>query len=130
MDRFTKGVLGGAIGMVALYALGKTVFKGRRGTDSGGHEREHSEKKTVDAPKDESAVQCSFTEKEIEDLALSEKRSKPRRIFNLYKLLSKKNDGNIITDLFHKPENYIFEACVNGERICINIKPKTVRQNA
>lgn len=128
MKGFVGTVLSGAIGLAALYVVGKIAFQA-------GHDIAEAECKyeqlqrgiSAKTAKPESPDEEEETDipEETTDIAIPEKKqSKLGMLFGLRKMLSKKG-GSVVGDLIQNPENHVIEACVKGREIHVNVKPRT-----
>lgn len=128
MKGFVGTVVSGAIGLAALYVVGKIAFQAghdiaeaecryeqlQRGIE---HKTNKSDVIVVDDP-EETAEETS------EVVPEKKKQSKLGMLFGLRKLLGKKG-GSVVGDLLQNPENHVIEACVKGREIHVNVKPRT-----
>lgn len=127
MKGFVGTVLSGAIGLAALYVVGKIAFQA-------GHDIAKAECKyeqlqrgisAKTAKPETSDEEENGIPEETTDMAISEKKqSKLGMLFGLRKMLSKKG-GSVVGDLIQNPENHVIEACVKGREIHVNVKPRT-----
>ena len=128
MKGFVGTVLSGAIGLAALYVVGKIAFQA-------GHDIAEAECKyeqlqrgiSAKTAKPESPDEEEETDipEETTDIAIPEKKqSKLGMLFGLRKMLPKKC-GSVVGDLIQNPENHVIEACVKGREIHVNVKPRT-----
>ena len=127
MKGFVGTVVSGAIGLAALYVVGKIAFQAghdiaeaecryeqlQRGIE---HKTNKSDVIVVDNPEE--------TVEETADVVPEKKQSKLGMLFGLRKLLGKKG-GSVVGDLLQNPENHVIEACVKGREIHVNVKPRT-----
>lgn len=127
MKGFVGTVVSGAIGLAALYVVGKIAFQAghdiaeaecryeqlQRGIE---HKTNKSDLIVVDDPEE--------AEEETAEVVPEKKQSKLGMLFGLRKLLGKKG-GSVVGDLLQNPENHIIEACVKGREIHVNVKPRT-----
>lgn len=131
MKGFVGTVLSGAIGLAALYVVGKIAFQA--GHDIAEAECKYEQlqrginSKTVKTAKPETPDEEEEADipEETTDIAIPEKKqSKLGMLFGLRKMLSKKG-GSVVGDLIQNPENHVIEACVKGREIHVNVKPRT-----
>ena len=127
MKGFVGTVVSGAIGLAALYVVGKIAFQAghdiaeaecryeqlQRGIE---HKTNKSDVIVVDDPEE--------TAEETAEVVPEKKQSKLGMLFGLRKLLGKKG-GSVVGDLLQNPENHVIEACVKGWEIHVNVKPRT-----
>lgn len=128
MKGFVGTVVSGAIGLAALYVVGKIAFQAghdiaeaecryeqlQRGIE---HKTNKSDLIVVDDPEE-------TAEEAPEVVPEKKKQSKLGMLFGLRKLLGKKG-GSVVGDLLQNPENHVIEACVKGREIHVNVKPRT-----
>lgn len=128
MKGFVGTVVSGAIGLAALYVVGKIAFQAghdiaeaecryeqlQRGIE---HKTNKSDVIIVDDPEE-------TAEETAEVIPEKKKQSKLGMLFGLRKLLGKKG-GSVVGDLLQNPENHVIEACVKGREIHVNVKPRT-----
>ena len=128
MKGFVGTVLSGAIGLAALYVVGKIAFQA--GHDIAKAECKYEQlQRGISAktakPETSDEEEENGIPEETTDMAISEKKqSKLGMLFGLRKMLSKKG-GSVVGDLIQNPENHVIEACVKGREIHVNVKPKT-----
>lgn len=130
MKGFAGTVVSGAIGIAALFVVGKIAFQA--GHDIAEAEMRYeqlqkglnikeSKKKTivVDEPNNnvdpDEPKQITIPEKKQSTLGM---------LFGLRKTF-KKGGSSVIGNLLHDPENHIVEACVEGREIHVTVKPKS-----
>lgn len=131
MKGFVGTVLSGAIGLAALYVVGKIAFQAGHDIAEAECKYEQLQRginaKTVKTAKPEMPDEEEEAEisEETTDIAIPEKKqSKLGMLFGLRKMLSKKG-GSVVGDLIQNPENHVIEACVKGREIHVNVKPRT-----
>ena len=127
MKGFVGTVVSGAIGLAALYVVGKIAFQAghdiaeaecryeqlQRGIE---HKTNKSDVIVVDDP----AEDLEETAEEVPE----KKQNKLGMLFGLRKLLGKKG-GSVVGDLLQNPDKHVIEACVKGREIHVNVKPRT-----
>lgn len=127
MKGFVGTVVSGAIGLAALYVVGKIAFQA--GHDIAEAECryeqlqrgiEHKTNKSDVIVMDDPAEDLEETAEEVPE----KKQSKLGMLFGLRKFLGKKG-GSVVGDLLQNPENHVIEACVKGREIHVNVKPRT-----
>ena len=131
MKGFVGTVLSGAIGLAALYVVGKIAFQAGHDIAEAECKYEQLQRginaKTVKTAKPETLDEEEEADipEETTDIAIPEKKqSKLGMLFGLRKMLSKKG-GSVVGDLIQNPENHVIEACVKGREIHVNVKPRT-----
>ncbi len=131
MKGFVGTVLSGAIGLAALYVVGKIAFQAGHDIAEAECKYEQLQRginaKTVKTAKPEPPDEEEEADipEETTDIAIPEKKqSKLGILFGLRKMLSKKG-GSVVGDLIQNPENHVIEACVKGREIHVNVKPRT-----
>lgn len=131
MKGFVGTVLSGAIGLAALYVVGKIAFQAGHDIAEAECKYEQLQRginaKTVKTAKPEMPDEEEEADipEETTDIAIPEKKqSKLGMLFGLRKMLSKKG-GSVVGDLIQNPENHVIEACVKGREIHVNVKPRT-----
>lgn len=131
MKGFVGTVLSGAIGLAALYVVGKIAFQAGHDIAEAECKYEQLQRrisaKSVKTAKPETPDEEEETDipEETTDIAIPEKKqSKLGMLFGLRKMLSKKG-GSVVGDLIQNPENHVIEACVKGREIHVNVKPRT-----
>lgn len=131
MKGFVGTVLRGAIGLAALYVVGKIAFQAGHDIAEAECKYEQLQRginaKTVKTAKPETSDEEEEADipEETTDIAIPEKKqSKLGMLFGLRKMLSKKG-GSVVGDLIQNPENHVIEACVKGREIHVNVKPRT-----
>lgn len=127
MKGFVGTVVSGAIGLAALYVVGKIAFQA--GHDIAEAECryeqlqrgiEHKTNKSNVIVVDDPAEDLEETTEEVPE----KKQSKLGMLFGLRKLLGKKG-GSVVGDLLQNPDKHVIEACVKGREIHVNVKPRT-----
>lgn len=129
MKGFVGTVLSGAIGLAALYVVGKIAFQAGHDIAEAECKYEQLQRgisaKSVKTAKPETLDEEADIPEETTDIAIPEKKqSKLGMLFGLRKMLSKKG-GSVVGDLIQNPENHVIEACVKGREIHVNVKPRT-----
>ena len=127
MKGFVGTVVSGAIGLAALYVVGKIAFQA--GHDIAEAEcRDEQLQRGIDAKTDrKEAIVLDDPDEDAEapaEVVPEKKQSKLGMLFGLRKLLGKKG-GSVVGDLIQNPENHVIEACVKGREIHVNVKPRT-----
>ena len=127
MKGFVGTVVSGAIGLAALYVVGKIAFQA--GHDIAEAECRYEQlQRGIDAKTDrKEAIVLADPDEDAEasaEVVPEKKQSKLGILFGLRKLLGKKG-GSVVGDLIQNPENHVIEACVKGREIHVNVKPRT-----
>lgn len=127
MKGFVGTVVSGAIGLAALYVVGKIAFQA--GHDIAEAECRYEQlQRGIDAKTDrKEAIVLDDHDEDAEapaEVVPEKKQSKLGMLFGLRKLLGKKG-GSVVGDLIQNPENHVIEACVKGREIHVNVKPRT-----
>lgn len=127
MKSFVKTVVGGMIGLTALYVVGKIAFQA--GYEIAEAEcryeqlQRNIEAKTNVKEADEADKREETADAPVE-IAPDKKRSKLGMLFSFRKIFGKEG-SSVVGDLIQNPENHIVEACVKGREIHVNVRPKT-----
>ena len=127
MKGFVGTVVSGAIGLAALYVVGKIAFQA--GHDIAEAECRYEQlQHGIDAKaakKDAIIVEDPVEDmEETAEVVPEKKQSRLGMLFGLRKFLGKKG-SSVVGDLLHNPENHVIEACVKGREIHVNVKPRT-----
>ena len=127
MKGFVGTVVSGAIGLAALYVVGKIAFQA--GHDIAEAECRYEQlQRGIGAKTDrKEAIVLDDPDEDAEapaEVVPEKKQSKLGMLFGLRKLLGKKG-GSVVGDLIQNPENHVIEACVKGREIHVNVKPRT-----
>lgn len=128
MKGFVGTVLSGAIGLAALYVVGKIAFQAGHDIAKAECKYEQLQRgisaKTAKPETSDEEEENSIPEETTDMAILEKKQSKLGMLFGLRKMLSKKG-GSVVGDLIQNPENHVIEACVKGREIHVNVKPRT-----
>lgn len=127
MKGFVGTVVSGAIGLAALYVVGRVAFQA--GHDIAEAECRYEQlQRGIDAKTGKKdAIFVEDSEEVVEEPAEvvpEKKRSRIGMLFGLHKIFGKKG-SSVVTDLIQNPENHVIEACVKGREIHVNVKPRT-----
>ena len=127
MKGFVGTVVSGAIGLAALYVVGKIAFQA--GHDIAEAECRYEQlQRGINAKTDrKEAIVLDDPDEDVEasaEVVPEKKQSKLGMLFGLRKLLGKKG-GSVIGNLIQNPESHVIEACVKGREIHVNVKPRT-----
>lgn len=127
MKGFVGTVVSGAIGLAALYVVGKIAFQA--GHDIAEAECRYEQlQRGIDAKTNrKEAIVLDDPDEAVEapaEVVPEKKQSKLGMLFGLRKLLGKKG-GSVVGDFIQNPEKHVIEACVKGREIHVNVKPRT-----
>lgn len=123
MKSLVKTVVGGAIGIVALYIVGKVAFQA--GHDIAEAECRYEQlQRSIDARTNREDATIAIGPEETVEIVPEKKQSKLGMLFGLRKVFGKKGTS-VVGDLLQNPENHVIEACVKGREIHVNVKPRT-----
>ena len=123
MKSFVEIVVGGTIGIVALYIVGKVAFQA--GHDIAEAECRYEQlQRGIDAKTNREDATLSIDPEENVEIVPEKKQSKLGMLFGLRKIFGKKGTS-VVGNLLQNPENHVIEACVNGREIHVNIRPRT-----
>lgn len=130
MKRFVETVVSGAIGLAALFVVGKIAFQAghdfaevelRYEQLQKGIDMKESKNETVVVNESNNATESE----ETQPITVPEKKqSKLGMLFGLRKAFGK-GGSSVVGNLIRNPENHVIEACVKGREIHVNVKPKT-----
>lgn len=125
MKTFVKTLIGGALGAVALYVVGKVAYQAGHDIAEAEHAYEQTQYKTS-AKEPETTEQSEDTSGEEDTVppVPAKKQSRIGMAVSLWKALKNKNTSPI-SDLIQNPENHMIEACIKGREIHVNVKPRT-----
>lgn len=131
MKNFLSAVVGGAIGLAALYVVGKVAYQ--MGHDMAEAEHHYSEvrRKTEEleqSSKKEDGGTIKANEQQVEETAIAvatpiKTQSKLGLMVGLKRMLGKRE--SVLSNLVHNPEAHRLEAFVEGEELHVNVKPRT-----
>lgn len=123
MKSFSRTVVGGAIGIVALYIVGKVAFQA--GHDIAEAECRYEQlQRGIYAKTNREDATLSIDPEENMEIVPEKKQSKLGMLFGLRKIFGKKGTS-VVGNLLQNPENHVIEACVKGREIHVNIRPRT-----
>lgn len=127
MKGFVGTVVSGAIGLAALYVVGRVAFQA--GHDIAEAECRYEQlQRGIDAKTNrKDVVMAADSEEVVEaptEIVPEKKRSKLGMLFGLRKVFGKEG-SSVVGDLLQNPENHVVEACVKGREIHVNVKPRT-----
>lgn len=131
MKSFVSTVVGGAIGLIALYVVGRVAYQ--VGHDMARAEQHYEEvrKKTAmlesskkeDGGHNEPADKEELKEMTVVEPAPMRKQNKLGLMMGLKRLMSKKE--SMLGRLVHHPEDHRIEAFVDGDELKVSVKPRT-----
>ena len=126
MKGFVGTVVSGAIGLTALYVVGRIAFQA--GYDIAEAECRYEQlQRGIEAKTNrQDAVVIEDSDEDLEapaEIVPEKKQSKLGMLFGLRKLFGKKS-SSVVGDLLQNPENHVIEACVKGREIHVNVKPR------
>lgn len=125
MKTFVKTLIGGALGMIALYAVGKVAYQAGHDIAEAEHAYEQAQHKA--SPKKSETTEQGENAGSDEDAVLPvpvKKQSRLGMALSVWKALKNK-DASPISDFIQNPENHMLEACIKGREIHLNLKPRT-----
>lgn len=129
MKSIVSTLIGGAIGLAALYVVGRIAYRAGHDVAEAEHRCEEARRAAADAnenqeaPEEEGAV--GGAGEDTETPAPVKKQGRLRMLLGLGKMF-RKNGASVIGDLVQNPENHVVEACIKGREIHVNVKPRTV----
>lgn len=131
MKSFLSTVIGGAIGLAALYVVGKVAYQMGHDMAEAEHRYNEVQKKTeeLERPsKKEDEGTPETTDQAAEETAIAvatpiRKQSKLGLMVGLKKMLGKKD--SVLSNLVHNPEAHRLEAFVDGKGLHVDVKPRT-----
>lgn len=131
MKSFLSTVVGGAIGLAALYIVGKVAYQMGHDMAEAEHRYNEVQKKTEElerSSKKEDDGTPEMTDQQMEETTLTvaapvKKQSKLGLMVGLKKMFGKRE--SVLSDLVRNPEAHRMEAFVEGRELHVNIKPRT-----
>ena len=131
MKSFVSTVVGGAVGLIALYVVGRVAYQAGYDMAQAEQHYEEARKKTTalesskkeDGRHIESAVEEEPKETTIVEPAPIRKQNKLGLMMGLKRLMSKKE--SVLGRLVHHPEDHRIEAFVDGDELKVSVKPRT-----
>ena len=124
MKSIVSTLIGGAIGLAALYVVGRIAYRAGRDVAEAEHRRAAADANdNQEAPEEEGAV--GGAGEDTETAAPAKKQGRLRMLLGLGKMF-RKSGASVIGDLVQNPENHVVEACIKGREIHVNVKPRTV----
>lgn len=131
MKSFVSAVVGGAVGVIALYVVGRVAYQA-------GHDMAQAEQHYEEVRKKTEALKSSHKEngghiestieEEPKEMTIVEpvpvrKQNKLGLVMGLKQLMSKKE--SVLGRLVHHPEDHCIEAFVDGDELKVSVKPRT-----
>ena len=121
MSSFIKTVVGGAIGLAALYVVGRIAYQ--VGHDVAEVEHRKTEMPQIKKEEEKNASDSPSSEERLAAAVIPiPKKSFLSSIFGLKRLTDKKE--SVIGRLIHHPEMHQIEAYIDGEELRVKVKPK------
>lgn len=131
MKSFVTTVVGGAVGLIALYVVGRVAYRA-------GHDIAKAEQHYEDVRKKVAALESSkkenggriepAAEEEPKEMTVVEptpvrRQNKLSLMMGLKRLMNKKE--SVLGRLVHHPEDHRIEAFVDGDELKVSVKPRT-----
>lgn len=131
MKNFVSTVVGGAIGLIALYVVGRVAYQA-------GHDMAQAEQHYEEVRKKTAALESSkkedgghieqVVEEEPKEMTVMEpapirRQNKLGLMMGLKRLMNKKE--SVLGRLVHHPEDHRIEAFVDGDELKVSVKPRT-----
>ena len=117
MRSFVSTLIGGALGLVSLYIVGRVAYQAGREIALAEKHYEEVQKKTIE-PK------CEEVEAEVE--TVENPISVPEKKVGFIKGVKNFVGGkNVIGKLIKNPDSHSLEAHVEGNELRVNIKPRS-----
>lgn len=131
MKSFVSAVVGGAVGVIALYVVGRVAYQAGHDMAQAEQHYEEVRKKTEALESShkengghiESAVEEESKEMTIVEPVPMRKQNKLGLVMGLKRLMSKKE--SVLGRLVHHPEDHRIEAFVDGDELKVSVKPRT-----
>lgn len=131
MKSFVSTMVGGAIGLIALYVVGRVAYQaGHDMAQAEQHYEEVRRKTTVlesskkeDNGHIEPAVEEGPNEMTVIEPASIHRQNKFGLMMGLKRLINKKE--GVLGRLVHHPEDHRIEAFVDGNELKVSVKPRT-----
>ncbi len=131
MKSFLSTVIGGAIGLAALYVVGKVAYQMGYDMAEAEHRYNDVQEKTEELERPsrkEDEGMPETTDQATEETAIAvdtpvRRQSKLGLMVGLKKMLGKKD--SVLSNLVHNPEAHRLEAFVDGGGLHVNVKPRT-----
>lgn len=129
MKSFVSTVVGGAIGIVALYVVGRVAYQAGRDMAQAEQRYEEMRRKAVELESAKRDNHSNLESGEPQQVAVIEpapmrKQSTPGLIMGIKRLMGKKE--SVIGRLVHHPEDHRIEAFVEGDELKVNVKPRAI----
>lgn len=129
MKSFIGVVVGGAIGLIALYAVGKMAYQAGHDTAELEHQNSEMRKRLAQlegTDKDDNRADVepvdSSEQTETETAPVIRKPSKIGMLMGIRSLLKKKE--SVIGKLLNHPEAHRIEAFLEGDELKVSVRPK------
>ncbi len=131
MKSFVSTVVGGAIGLIALYVVGRVAYQAGHDMAEAEQHYEEVRRKTAvleSSRKEEGGHNELAAEEEIKEMTVVDpipvcKQNKLGLFMGLKQLVNKKE--GVIGKLIRHPEDHRIEAFVDGNELKVNVKPRT-----
>lgn len=132
MKNFVSTVVGGAIGLIALYVVGRVAYQAGHDMAQAEQHYEEVRKKTVSLEtskkEDGGHIEPAAEEEEPKEMTVVEpatvrRQNKLSLMMGLKRLMSKKE--SVLGRLVHHPEDHRIEAFVEGDELKVSVKPRT-----
>lgn len=131
MKSFVSTVVGGAIGLIALYVVGRVAYQAGHDMAQAEQHYEEVRKKTAtleSSKKEDGGYLEPIAEEEPKEMTIVEtahirRQNKLGLMMGLKRLMSKKE--SVLGRLVHHPEDHRIEAFVDGDELKVSVKPRT-----
>lgn len=125
MNAFVKTLIGGALGLAALYAVGRVAYQMGHDVAELEHKCESAVQRADEEPKDAENGH-EETETPVEEEAKSEPAPSAGKIRMIANLLRRKDrKPSVLGNLIRHPEKHRIEAFMDGETLRVNVRPRT-----
>lgn len=124
MKSFVETVVGGAVGLIALYVVGRVAFEAGKGIA-----REECKYEELQRKNQELENRCvpTVTDEDVQAMAVRKPERKDRKrsgIMSIVGIMGGKN--SMLRHLMQDPEDHRVEAYVDGDELHVNVR----RRNA
>lgn len=131
MKSFVSTVVGGAIGLIALYVVGRVAYQAGHDMAQAEQHYENVRKKTAElesSKKEDGGHLEPAAEEEPKEMTIVEtapirRQNKLGLMMGLKRLMNKKE--GVLGRLVHHPEDHRIEAFVDGDELKVSVKPRT-----
>lgn len=131
MKSFVSTVVGGAIGLIALYVVGRVAYQAGHDMAQAEQHYEEVRKKTAaleSSKKENSGHLEPAAEEDPKEMTIMEtapvhRQNKLGLMMGLKRLMNKKE--SVLGRLVHHPEDHRIEAFVDGDELKVSVKPRT-----